>query len=221
MTMLNVKIDKKFLRDLLLLIVGVGLNVLSIQIFVIPNALASNGLGGLSVLMDFVFGVNPALTFFIVNIPLFLFGWRFLAPRVLLLSIPGALSMSLWMLLYEKLGITGFEFGHLILAGFADGLLSGLGAGLAIISQGTFGGSILLALILEKKWKFKLDKVLFAVDICVLGLSLLSFLALPNFAVTLISCYIFSKMTLFVGRPEYRKLLIGRGKKIYRMVFAN
>lgn len=220
MTIIGVKIDKKFMRDLLILILGVGLYVLSVQLFVIPNRLASNGVAGFSVLMDFVFGINPALTFFLVNVPLFIFGGRSLTRRILLLSIPGALAMSGWLMIYEALGVTGFQFSHVIFAGIFDGLLSGFGAGLVIISEGTFGGSILLSRILEEQWNFKIDKVLFMVDVVVLSVSLLTFLSLPNFAVTLLSCYIFSKMTLIVGREDYRKSLMNRGKRIYQKVFA-
>ena len=220
MTIIGVKIDQKFMRDLLILIIGVGLYVLSVQLFVIPNRLASNGVAGFSVLMDFVFGINPALTFFLVNVPLFIFGGRLLPRRILLLSIPGALAMSLWLMIYEALGVTGFQFSHVIFAGIFDGILSGIGAGLVIISEGTFGGSILLSRILEEQWDFKIDKVLFLVDVVVLSISLLTFLSLPNFAVTLLSCYIFSKMTLIVGREDYRKSLMSRGKKIYQKVFA-
>ena len=220
MTIIGVKIDQKFMRDLLILIIGVGLYVLSVQLFVIPNRLASNGVAGFSVLMDFVFGINPALTFFLVNVPLFIFGGRLLPRRILLLSIPGALAMSLWLMIYEALGVTGFQFSHVIFAGIFDGILSGIGAGLVIISEGTFGGSILLSRILEEQWDFKIDKVLFLVDVVILSVSLLTFLSLPNFAVTLLSCYIFSKMTLIVGREDYRKSLMSRGKKIYQKVFA-
>ena len=220
MTIIGVKIDQKFMRDLLILIIGVGLYVLSVQLFVIPNRLASNGVAGFSVLMDFVFGINPALTFFLVNVPLFIFGGRLLPRRILLLSIPGALAMSLWLMIYEALGVTGFQFSHVIFAGIFDGILSGIGAGLVIISEGTFGGSILLSRILEEQWDFKIDKVLFLVDVVVLSVSLLTFLSLPNFAVTLLSCYIFSKMTLIVGREDYRKSLMSSGKKIYQKVFA-
>ena len=220
MKIIGVKIDQKFMKDLLILIAGVGLYVLSVQLFVIPNRLASNGVAGFSVLVDFVFGVNPALTFFLVNIPLFLFGGRLLPRRILLLSVPGALAMSGWLMIYEAIGITGFQFSTIILAGIFDGILSGIGAGLVVISEGTFGGSILLSRILEKQWNFKIDKVLFGIDIVVLGLSLVTFLSLPNFAVTLLSCYIFSKVTLIVGREEYRKALAIRGKKVYKRVFA-
>ena len=110
MSIFDVKIDQKFLKDLILLIFGVGLYILSVRIFVLPNFLASNGIAGFSVFINFVFKINPALTFFLVNIPLFLFGWKLLTKRELLLSIPGAVAMSLWMLIFEQLGITGFTF---------------------------------------------------------------------------------------------------------------
>ncbi len=50
MTLIGVKIDRLFLRDLFILLVGVGLYILSIQLFVVPNAMASNGIAGFSVL---------------------------------------------------------------------------------------------------------------------------------------------------------------------------
>ena len=84
------------------------------------------------------------------------------------------------IMIYEALGVTGFQFSHVIFAGIFDGLLSGFGAGLVIISEGTFGGSILLSRILEEQWNFKIDKVLFMVDVVVLSVSLLTLLSLPN-----------------------------------------
>lgn len=79
MSIIGVKIDKQFIKDLIVLIIGVGFYILSVRLFVIPNYLASNGIAGFSVFVDFVFGINPALTFFVVNIPLFLFGWKLLS----------------------------------------------------------------------------------------------------------------------------------------------
>lgn len=204
MTLIGVKIDRLFLRDLFILLVGVGLYILSIQLFVVPNAMASNGIAGFSVFIHFVFGMNPALTFFAVNIPLFLLSWKLLEQRELLLTIPGALAMSGWMMIYEAIGITGFQMDSLITVGIIDGILSGL----VVLSQGTFGGSILLARLFENKWKVPIDKTLFGIDIVVMLLAVVTYLALPNFFVTLLSCYIFSKVTRFIGRPSYRQQIL-------------
>ncbi|MFC4652055.1 YitT family protein [Lactococcus nasutitermitis] len=212
MKILETKIDKKFVKDLTILLIGVGLYILSVRLFVLPNLLASNGIAGFSVFFNFVFQINPALTFFVINIPLFFFGWRLLSQRELLLSLPGAAAMSIWMLIFEAMGISGFQFDHLIYAGICDGILSGIGAGLVVISEGTFGGSLLLSRILEDQWNFTIDRVLFAIDIVVMVLSLLTYLALPHFAVTLLSCFIFSKVTRFVGRADYRQKTLDKLK---------
>jgi len=150
------------------------------------------------------------LTFFAVNIPLFLVSWKLLEQRELLLTIPGALAMSGWMMIYEAIGITGFQMDSLIAVGVIDGILSGIGAGLVVLSQGTFGGSILLARLFENKWKISIDKTLFGIDIVVMLLALVTYLALPNFFVTLLSCFIFSKVTRFIGRPSYRQQVLER-----------
>lgn len=210
MTLIGVKIDRLFLRDLFILLIGIGLYILSIQLFVVPNAMASNGIAGFSVFIYFVFGLNPALTFFAVNIPLFLVSWKLLEQRELLLTIPGALAMSGWMMIYEAIGITGFQMDSLIAVGVIDGILSGIGAGLVVLSQGTFGGSILLARLFENKWKISIDKTLFGIDIVVMLLALVTYLAIPNFFVTLLSCFIFSKVTRFIGRPSYRQQVLER-----------
>lgn len=208
MQIIGVKIDAKFIKDLFILILGVGFYILSVRLFVIPNALASNGIAGFSVFVNFVFNINPALTFFVVNVPLFLFGWRLLTRRELLLSLPGAAAMSIWMLIFEALGVHGFTFNQMIWAGIFDGILSGIGAGLVVISEGTFGGSLLLSRVMENQWRFPIDRVLFGIDIVVMLLSLVTYLAFPNFAVTLLSCFIFSKVTRLIGRKEYRKKVL-------------
>ena len=64
------------------------------------------------------------------------------------------------------------------------------------------------ALNTDLKWDYK--KFLEEIDIVVMGLSLATYLAFPNFAVTLLSCYIFSKVTRFIGRKDYRDKILDR-----------
>ncbi|MGY3733066.1 YitT family protein [Lactococcus hircilactis] len=202
--------DRRFFIDLSILLIGVGLYALSVKLFVIPNALASNGIAGLSVFMNFVFGVSPFLTVLLVNLPLFIFGGKFLEKRELLLSLFGATAMTLWLMIFEALNIPGIQYSHLILAGISDGLLSGIGVGLAILSRGTIGGSLMFSRIMESHTKMPIDKALFLIDLIVMILSLITYLAVPNFAVTLLSCYIFSKVTRLIGRKEYRQKMMQR-----------
>ncbi|MQW22470.1 MULTISPECIES: YitT family protein [unclassified Lactococcus] len=204
-SLLSVKLDKRFFIDLTILLVGVGLYALSVKLFVMPNELASNGIAGLSVFMNFVFGISPFLTVLLINLPLFIFGGKFLEKRELLLSLFGASAMTLWLMIFEAINIPGIQYNHLILAGISDGILSGIGVGLAVLSRGTIGGSLMFSRIMESHTKMPIDKALFVIDIVVMLLSLVTYLALPNFAVTLLSCFIFSKITRLIGRKEYRQ----------------
>lgn len=216
MIIFNVKLNRSFLKDLILLILGVGLIVLSIQLFVLPNELASNGLAGFAVTMNFIFSTPPSLTFFLINIPIFLIGWKALKRRELLLSIPGALATSVWFLFFESIGIMGFPMSHPLIAGVLDGLLSGLGAGFILLSQGTSGGSVLLSRIIEFKWTFTFDKIHFTIDLFVLLLALSTYLTFPKFIITLFSCFIFSKTARFIGRKDYRKDIINKMGKFVK-----
>lgn len=210
LSLFHITFDRRFFIDLSILLIGVGLYALSVKLFVIPNALASNGIAGLSVFMNFVFGVSPFLTVLLVNLPLFIFGGKFLEKRELLLSLFGATAMTLWLMIFEALNIPGIQYSHLILAGISDGLLSGIGVGLAILSRGTIGGSLMFSRIMESHTKMPIDKALFLIDLIVMILSLITYLAVPNFAVTLLSCYIFSKVTRLIGRKEYRQKMMQR-----------
>ena len=59
MEIMNVKLDVPFYKDLCVLVCGVGIIAFSIQFFILPNSLASNGLVGLAVLINFVFSFPP------------------------------------------------------------------------------------------------------------------------------------------------------------------
>jgi uncharacterized membrane-anchored protein YitT (DUF2179 family) len=209
---MNVKIDSAFLKDLSILILGVGMIALSIQIFILPNGLSTNGFAGLAVLINFVFNFPPSATFLLINLPIFLVGWKILNRRELLLSIPGALAVSGWLFLFEILGVVGFELSHPLIAAIADGFLSGSGAGLVILSCGTSGGSVLLTRIIEAGGKHNFDRIHFILDALVLTLALLSYLTFSKFVFTLISCFIFSKMARFIGRSDYRANILKRIK---------
>lgn len=214
MIIIGVKINRSFLKDLCILILGVGLIALSIQVFILPNALASNGLAGLAILINFVFSFPPSLTFFLINIPIFLVGWKILTRRELLLSLPGALAMSGWLFLFELFGLVGPELSRPLIAGIADGFLSGFGAGLIILSCGTSGGSVLLTRIIEMGGKYSFDRIHFVLDVIVLSLSLFSYLTFSKFFITLLSCFIFSKVARFVGRKEYRMKVLRKFKLV-------
>ena len=187
MSIIGVKIDKQFIKDLIVLIVGVGFYILSVRLFVIPNYLASNGIAGFQYLL-ILFWNQPSTDFLCSKYSLVSLWVEIVEPKRAFAECYGAAAMSLWMLAYEAMGINGFQFNQIIFAGISDGILSGIGAGLVVVSNGTFGGSILLSRIMEDRWQFTIDRVLFGIDIVVMALSLATYLAFQT--LLSLSCHV-------------------------------
>jgi uncharacterized membrane-anchored protein YitT (DUF2179 family) len=193
--------NKNVLRDLLLLIGGTGLITLSLHMIVIPNNMASQGLSGLSVVLFQIFSVSPSITFFLFNIPLLILGYRFIGKKMFLYTLIGSLSINAWMVLwpfFPQLQMGGLGY----LAGFFDGILTGLGITLAIRSGGSSGGSAIIALIIHHIKNIGVSKTLLAFDILVLGLAFLTFLSLQTFIITIISSVIASLIVRFLAKKE-------------------
>lgn len=197
------KFDKKLLRDVLLLLLGTALITLSINIFVIPNNLATNGLSGLSVVLYHAVHIDPSLSFFMFNVPLLLLGYKFLGKKLFFLTIVGAMSLSGWMFIWEQLPWIQLHLPDMVLvAGICDGVISGLGVGLAIKSGGSSGGSAILSLIFHHLREIPVNKTLFFVDVMVMVFALMTYLDFVNFAITILSCYIASQVVKLVVREK-------------------
>lgn len=194
------KIKRSTVNDVMLLLLGTALITLSIQVFVIPNNLASNGVSGLSVVLYHAFQLDPALTFLLFNIPLLFFGFRLVGKKLFFMTILGSLSLSGWLFIWEQIPALQLAMpGWLVLAGICDGIVSGVGIGLALRSGGSSGGSAILSLIFHSVWATPINRTLFVFDAFVMGLALFVYLGWFNFIVTLGSCLIASQVVKLVA----------------------
>lgn len=67
-----------------------------------PNHLFEGGATGLSLIVYYLFKVQPWVMNIVINIPLFIIGWKILGRKTLYLSILGTLSVTVWLALFEK-----------------------------------------------------------------------------------------------------------------------
>ena len=97
------KMKNEFIREIVrqtaLLAAGSILCVFSISVFLIPNELLSGGIIGFALLLYYAFkGVVPlpvGLIYFLINIPIFILGWRFVGRRFIAYSLLGMTIYSL------------------------------------------------------------------------------------------------------------------------------
>ena len=149
----NLSLDKRTLKDYLLILLGSTLQAISLRVFLIPAKLASGGVSGLSQIINNFTGWPIGLMVLIGNIPLFIMGWRFLGgPRFAARTAFSILTFSILidvpLFFLPTNGITG----DIVLNALYGGVTSGIGFGLVYRGRGTSGGSDILARILSS-WR--------------------------------------------------------------------
>ncbi|MBU0464900.1 MAG: YitT family protein [Proteobacteria bacterium] len=137
-----------FLITLGSLIAGIGLKAI-----VIPNGMITGGFSGAGILVFYYTKIfTPGIWYFILNIPVFIFGWIFVSRRFLLYSLYGAIVLTL------SIDLIRFEIPvkDLMLAAIAGGAIIGAGSGIVFRSLGSAGGNDIIAIILNQKFGIRI-----------------------------------------------------------------
>ena len=77
------------LLDFVMITLGCCLYGLGLAVVNIPNHLAEGGITGVTLILRALFGIDPALSTLLINVPLILIGYRFLGKRSLIYTIFG------------------------------------------------------------------------------------------------------------------------------------
>ncbi|MED4781614.1 YitT family protein [Brevibacillus choshinensis] len=127
---------------------GTALVALAYYLFMQPNEITAPGLGGVAVLLSYFLPLSLGLIYFLLNVPLFLLGYRFVGRKFVINSLVGMVSLSLFLWLFAFL--PGW---HQPLAGtFLGGIVSGAGIALVLRAGGTTGGVDIACVVINKIW---------------------------------------------------------------------
>ncbi len=147
---------------------GTVIAALAVNLFLMPNQLASGGLGGLLLILHYLWEIPMGSTYFLVNIPAIyllyrIYGWQGLAR-----TIWGIAAFSLFLDLTEPLSIYAPTTNPLLAAIYA-GLLVGLGLGLTLIVGGSTGGTSTVAQAVRHYTGMDASRFLFLTDLLILA----------------------------------------------------
>ncbi|MFC6231968.1 YitT family protein [Paenibacillus allorhizosphaerae] len=135
------------LWEYLLLMSGSLIIALSFNLFLSPNQVASGGVTGISIIVNALTGIEPALTQWALNIPLFIVGAWLLGGQFGVKTAIGSLILPLMILLTR--GVPALT-DNILLASIYGGMLVGLGLGLVFRGRGSTGGLDLAAQIIHR-----------------------------------------------------------------------
>jgi len=138
------------LRDYGLLTLGAIVQAASMDLFLVPGQVASGGVSGLAQVLNFHTRLPIGMMVLVMNVPLFVLGWRYLGGRRFFLRT--IFTVTLYSVLVD-LGLLVIRTGPTrdpMLNALYGGVVGGLGMGITFLGQGTGGGSDILARVLAR-----------------------------------------------------------------------
>lgn len=158
----------RLINDYLWISMGSILNALSFDWFYAPNQLGFGGLTALGMILNHLSPAIPIGTSVLVlNIPIFLLGWRFLGGHTLVSSLFAMTATSLLMDLFAALYT--FPAMDPMLASIFGGVTLGASLGIIFAKGATTGGTDLIARLLKLPFAWlPMGKLMLVVDLTML-----------------------------------------------------
>jgi uncharacterized membrane-anchored protein YitT (DUF2179 family) len=184
----------KIIWNLLLLAAGSLLCAAAINGILIPRQFLSGGVGGLAM---FIYYLLPALpvgvSYFLLNIPLFVMGWVFVGRRFFFYSLCGMTIFSLIVLI----PMPPLPLKDPLLSALSAGIISGIGGGIILRSMGSAGGLDILSVVLLKRLSVRIGDTVMGFNALLLLASLFWF-SLEMVLYTLIYMFVTSQLVNLV-----------------------
>jgi uncharacterized membrane-anchored protein YitT (DUF2179 family) len=194
-------------RNIIPVTLGTAIYSFSLHYFVISNELMEGGVTGIALLINYAAFIPPSITTLLLNIPLFLIGWRTLGRQSMLYSLWGTISLSFFLWVMETLirleWIIPFTTNHdYLLAALYAGVTLGTGLGLVFRFGATTGGSDIIAQLGNRWQGWSVGQVLLIFDAAVILISLF-YISQEKVLYTLISIFISTRMIDYITQGAY------------------
>ncbi|HEL2110057.1 TPA: YitT family protein [Streptococcus suis] len=191
------------LKNIFFILLGSGIFSFALNYLIMPNHLYEGGITGINLILFYLFKIQPWMMNILINIPLFLLGWKLLGRKILIYSLIGTFAVTFWLLLFEKLPIHINLANDLLIVSMLGGILVGLGLGIIFKAGGTTGGSDIIARIGHKYLPYSIGQIILAIDFLVLTLTVIVSQNLRIVLYTLLMVTIASKVIDFVTEGGY------------------
>ena len=179
----------KKMKSVLFTIFGTMITGFAIGAFLTPNKVVGGGASGISTIIYHTFGIQPGLSFFIINIVFLLLGLTVLGKKFILKTLLGITLLSLFTQIFSFFPI---YTENLILTTVFGGILYGFGIGMSFAAGASTGGTDIIGRIIQTKVPYMpIGKMLLIVDGIII---IISFFVFRD-----IELILFGVLTLFVS----------------------
>lgn len=137
-------------------------------LFLVPNNIAPGGLTGVATVLNYLFGFPVGLTSMLMNVPLFIFGYKMLGGTFAFRSLVATVLFSVFIDLLKLPPLTD----DMLLGSVYGAIALGVGLGLILRGGATTGGSDMIAKMVQRHISFMtVGLTLFIIDCMVILLA--------------------------------------------------
>lgn len=182
-----------YCADYTKIIIGSLLYAVGFQFFLYPNAVATGGVTGVAMIINYLSGFPVGVMTLIINIPLFAFSWKKFGLKFIIASLAGTVLSSVFVDLLATLRV---EITHEPLLGaIYGGLIKGFGLGLVYHTGATTGGVDIVAKFLRRKYQhINFSTFILGLDVVVIVAFAVIFRRYDNAMYAIICMFIVSKV---------------------------
>ncbi|AHH07981.1 YitT family protein [Borrelia anserina] len=210
------KDPKLILISTLQITTGSLLMAISTNILYIPHGLLSGGIAGIALMLHYLLSFNLGITIFMLNIPLFIIGIKFLN---ITFVIQSWIAMALYSLIvnYSQFLQYKMQINDMILVSILAGLISGLGLGLIFRAKGSSGGTDIISMIIKEKYSISIGTTNFLFNFAVLLIATAFFnieIALYTLIASFVTAVMTDKTSTGFGNQKAIFIISDKGKEI-------
>lgn len=191
------------IKNIFFILLGSAIFSFGVVHFNMQNNLGEGGFTGITLLLYFLFNWDPAITYLLFNIPVFIIGWRELGKITFIYTIIGTFAVSGFLSLFQIKPFTLDLQSDMTLAALFAGVFVGVGLGIIFRYGGTTGGVDIIARIVNKHIGWSMGKTLFVFDFFVIATSIFTYLDLVEGMYTLLAVYIGVRVIDFIQDGAY------------------
>ncbi|WP_200858832.1 YitT family protein [Bhargavaea cecembensis] len=195
------------IKNLIMILLGAAIFSFGLVHFNIQHELAEGGFTGLTLILLFVFNMDPAIMNLVLNVPMFFIGWKLLGRKTFIYTVVGTVAVSVFLRIFTTYQYDINMENDLLLVSLFAGVFIGIGLGIIFRFGGTTGGVDIIARLANKYYGWSMGRTMFIFDAGVILLSWATYLTMPKMMYTLVAVYVGARVIDFVQEGAYS----GRG----------
>lgn len=195
--------NMKNIKEIVGILIGAAIYSFGFVHFNMQNGLGEGGFSGITLILYFTLNWDPALLNIILNIPMFILGWKLLGRKQFIYTLIGTFAVSVYLKIFQIYEYQMHLQNDLFLASLFAGVFVGAGLGIIFRCGGTTGGVDIIARLVQKFFGWSMGKTMFIFDALVLFVSLLTFLDERSMMYTLVAVYLGARVIDMVQDGAY------------------